>query len=157
MTGLVRWEPFLRDFDTLAGRFNQFLNVPWSPWSSMTGRPWTESAVAASFPNVDIYDDGDVLVLEADLPGYTKSDIDVRVQDGVLYIMGERRRPEPEKGDTRSYVRCERAFGRFSRSFSLPAMVETHGIEATFRDGILRLTLPKTEASRPHQIAVKMN
>jgi HSP20 family protein len=105
-------------------------------------------------PAVDIYDTGEALSLEAELPGYRKEDIDVRVENGILYITGERMRPEPENGQKRSYVLSERSFGRFRRSFALPTLIDSQAIAATLRDGVLTVTLPKTEASRPHDIRI---
>jgi HSP20 family protein len=151
MNALVRWEPFLGDIDTLAGRFKQMLTSSW-PFhvDPMAGEPATMSWV----PAVDIYDTGEALLLEAELPGYQKEDIDVRVENGTLYITGERKRPEAETGHQRSYVLSERAFGRFRRSFPLPTLIDSKGIAATLRDGVLTVTLPKTEASRPVDIRI---
>lgn len=153
MTGLVRWEPFLGDFDTLAGRFNQLFD---RSWPLAMGHMVTEPTLAW-VPAVDIYDEGEALSLEAELPGYRKEDIDVRVENGVLFITGERQRSEPRSGRKRSYVRSERSFGRFTRSFSLPSEVDSGRIEAAYRDGVLTVTLPKTEASRPREIDVRIN
>ncbi|HXV64212.1 MAG TPA: Hsp20/alpha crystallin family protein [Vicinamibacteria bacterium] len=154
MTGLVRWEPFLRDFDTLAGRFNQLFN-PFTPVA--TDPTVVQPTMTGWYPAVDIRDNGDVLTIEAELPGFKKEDIDVRVENGVLSISGERRRAEAYDGHRSEYLRSERTFGRFSRSFSLPTMVESQSIHAKYRDGILVLTLPKTEASRPRAIDVKVH
>ena len=154
MTGLVRWEPFLRDFDTLAGRFNQLFN-PLTPVA--TDPTLVQSTMTSWYPAVDISDNGDVLTIEAELPGFKKEDIDIRVENGVLSISGERRRAESHNGHRCEYLRSERTFGRFSRSFSLPTMVESQSIQAKYRDGILVLTLPKTESSRPRAIDVKVH
>ena len=146
-TELIRWEPFVRD--TLAGRFNQLFGRTWEEAAGETLPSW--------YPPVDIYDTGDALVLEAELPGFKLEDFDIRVENNILYISGERRRPMEGDGHGPDFIRTERPMGIFTRSFSLPATVDDSKIEATYRDGILKVTLPKDEKARPRRIDVRVH
>lgn len=143
-TDLIRWEPFLRD--TIAGRFNPFFSSSWP-----TGR----SELSHWSPPVDIYDSGTALILEAELPGFKQDDIDIRLENNVLMLSGERR--TEVTGDRSHYLRAERTAGTFSRSFALPASVDPDKIEARYDDGILTLTLPKTESAMPRRIDVEFH
>jgi HSP20 family protein len=105
-------------------------------------------------PPVDIIEDKDGLVLKAELPGMDKKDIEVRVENNVLTLQGERKRESETKED--GYYRCERAYGTFSRSFSLPTSVDTSKIGAEYKDGVLSVSLPKAEEAKPKQIDVKV-
>jgi HSP20 family protein len=105
-------------------------------------------------PPVDIIEGKDGLVLKAELPGMDKKDIEVRVENNVLTLQGERKRESETKED--GYYRCERAYGTFSRSFSLPTAVDTSKIGAEYKDGVLSVSLPKAEEAKPKQIDVKV-
>ncbi len=146
MTQLVRWEPFLKDFSALAQRINRMfetaLEEPEGEWFGT----W--------YPPVDIYDTGAEIVLQAELPGMKKDDIDIRVENNVLRIFGQRKREfETREGNV---FRSERSYGTFSRSFTLPTTVDAKNIQATYKDGVLTVTLPKAEEARPRQIEVKV-
>lgn len=104
-------------------------------------------------PAVDIYEDNDKYVVKAELPGMKNEDIDVSLDGNTLTISGERKHEE-EKQEGENY-RSERFFGRFQRSITLPTMVQANQIEATYKDGILSVTLPKAEEAKPKQIQVK--
>ncbi|MEW6200471.1 MAG: Hsp20/alpha crystallin family protein, partial [bacterium] len=86
-------------------------------------------------------------------PGVSEKDIDVNVENGVLTITGEKKHEEEVK--KKSYFRVERCYGKFLRSFTLPSSVKTDSIEATFKDGILKLFVPKSEEAKPKSIPVK--
>lgn len=101
----------------------------------------------ASF-NTDIKDEGDKYVLEADLPGFKKEDIKIDVEDDYLTITAERKSDYQEKNKKGSYVRCERSYGSYSRSFSLDG-IESDKISAKLNNGVLELTLPKQEVVTP--------
>jgi HSP20 family protein len=105
-------------------------------------------------PPVDIYEDKDGVVLKAELPGMKKDDIDVRVENNVLTMNGQRKREQEVKED--GYYRCERSYGSFSRSFSLPTTVDVKKINASYKDGVLTVSLPKLEEAKPKQIDVKV-
>ena len=103
-------------------------------------------------PAVDIFENGDDLVIRAELPGVNKNDIDVRSQDGSLVLRGERKREE-EITDDNAY-RLERSYGGFVRSFRLPETVDAARIGASYKDGVLEITLPKAEESKPKRIEI---
>ena len=104
-------------------------------------------------PALDIYEDKDKYVAKAELPGMRKEDIDVSLEGNTLTISGERKQEEEKKeGDT---YRSERYFGRFQRTVTLPAAVDANKIQAIYKDGVLTVTVPKTEEAKPKQIEVK--
>lgn len=146
---LVRWSPFT-EYNTLAERMNRL-------WSESLRNVGGESEVelgSAWYPVVDIYEKGDDIVLEAELPGLKKEDIDVRVENNVLTLRGERKLERETKKD--GAFRSERAYGTFSRSFTLPTMVASDKIQAEYKDGMLTLVLPRVEEAKPKQIPVKV-
>jgi HSP20 family protein len=104
-------------------------------------------------PPVDVFETNDSIVLKADLPDVNKDEVDISVQNNTLTIRGERKR-EKEINE-RDFYRMERSYGSFARSFSLPPTVDAEKIEAAFTNGVLTLTLPKREESKPKQIKVK--
>jgi HSP20 family protein len=104
-------------------------------------------------PAVDFYEDGEQLVLKAELPGVKKEDLDLSLEDGVLTLAGERR--EEKSFEKAEVHRSERFLGKFQRSFTLPTAVEASKVQASFKDGILTVTLPKAEEAKPKQIEVK--
>ena len=88
-----------------------------------------------------------------DLPGLKKGEVEINVHDGTLSVSGERRQEEAEEG--RTFVRVERSYGRFYRSFSLPQTIDAAGIEATFEDGVLTIEVPKAEELKPRRIDIR--
>ena len=105
-------------------------------------------------PRVDILQADDKIVVKADLPGLSKEDLDISVVDGHLTIKGERKHEDEVKED--DFHRIERVYGTFERSFELPATVEREKIEATYKEGVLEVTLPIKPEAKPKQIAVKV-
>lgn len=105
-------------------------------------------------PNVDIFENKDKLVLEAELPGMKTEEVDVSIENSVITISGERK--FEKKGEADSYHRVERAYGSFSRSFTLPQTVTAEGATADFNDGILSIALPKREETKARKIEVKI-
>jgi HSP20 family protein len=105
-------------------------------------------------PNVDIFENKEQLVIQAELPGMRSEEVDLSVENSVVTIRGERKFEKKDEGD--SYHRIERAYGAFSRSFTLPQTVTAEGADATFRDGILTITLPKREETKARKIEVKI-
>jgi HSP20 family protein len=103
-------------------------------------------------PAVDIFENEGNLVLKAELPGIDLKDVDVRVENNVLTLRGERKFEAEVKRE--QYHRVERAYGTFSRSFTLPSVVDTEKIKAEFKDGVLRVTLPQREEAKPKQISI---
>lgn len=104
-------------------------------------------------PPVDLREETDKLVLEMELPGLKKDDIEISLENNVLTIKGERKFEKEEKKE--NYNRIERAYGKFSRSFSLPTTVKPDGIDASLKDGILTLALPYAEEAKPKKISIK--
>lgn len=103
-------------------------------------------------PSVDIYEDKDKLILEAELPGMKQEDFDISVENNVLTLHGERR--FEKKAEQDNYHRVERSYGSFTRSFTLPQTVTAEGATADFDNGVLRVTLPKREETKARKIEV---
>jgi len=103
-------------------------------------------------PAVDLYEDKDSVIVKAELPGMKKEDIDISLHDGFLTLSGERK--EEQKYESADSYRSERVLGRFHRTISLPCRVDADKIKATYQDGILSVTLPKSEEAKPKQIAI---
>lgn len=116
------------------------------------GRPGQESNLTSWAPAVDIYETEHELVVKADLPDVKPEDLDIRVENNILTIRGERK--FEKKADEKDYLRVERSYGSFSRSFSLANTVNTEAIKADYRNGVLTLTIPKREEAKPKQIKV---
>ncbi len=104
-------------------------------------------------PSVDISEESDKLVMTVELPGVDKKDVKISLHENVLTIEGQKTRQTEEQKD--KYYRCERSYGKFSRSFTLPTKVVADKIEANYKDGILSITLPKVEEAQPRQIQIK--
>jgi len=103
---------------------------------------------------VDIYEGEHELVVKADLPDVKPEELDIRVENNILTIRGERK--FEKKVDEKNYLRVERAYGSFARSFSLANTVNTDAIKADYRDGVLTLSVPKREEAKPKQIKVNV-
>jgi HSP20 family protein len=138
--------------------FEPFESSPWRELERMRRRmrrmlgELGGPAIGAPFPAVNILSDDDKAVVTAEIPGMKPEDLDVSVENDVLTIRGSREPEELEEGDR--YRRRERGRGRFSRSVSLPFAVEAEGVEATYRNGVLRVTLPRSESSKPRKVEV---
>jgi HSP20 family protein len=113
-----------------------------------------ESNLTAWAPAVDIAEDEHGLTVKADLPGIDAKDLDIRVENNVLTIRGERKFEKKVNED--NYLRVERAYGSFSRSFSLANTVNPEGIKADYQNGVLTLAIPKREEAKPKQIKVNV-
>ena len=107
------------------------------------------------FPEFDIAETGEHIVVKADLPGIDVNDLDINVVNNVLTVRGERREENEENKE--QYHRIERRCGFFRRSFTLPAAVDTEGIEAHYKDGVLTLKIPKSEAAKSKRIEVRIH
>ncbi len=146
---LVRFNP-ARDLwrmrDDMDRLFNLFMSRP------MEGE---DVAEADWSPRVDISENGNGYIVKAELPGMSKDDIKITLQDDVLTIRGKKK-DERESKD-KSVHMCERRYGNFVRSFRLPTAVDNNKIDAGFKDGVLNLTLPKAEEAKPKEIEIKMN
>jgi HSP20 family protein len=143
MNNVTRWtptsayltrEPFFRMFDTL---FN----------TDMQGeetRAWV--------PPVDIQENADAYLFHAELPGLTKDDINITLENNVLRLNGERKFEKDAKKE--NYHRVERTYGNFTRTFTLPTQVDAENVQAAFENGILTITVPKAEQAKPRKIAI---
>jgi len=147
MATIARLEPF-RGLSTLQDQFNRLFN------ESFRNHP-EESALTTWAPSVDIYETPYELVVKADLPDVNEKDIDVRVENNLLTIRGERKFEKSVSEE--NYLRVERTYGSFSRSFSLPNTVNPEAIGAEYKNGVLTVTLPKREESKPRQVKVTVN
>jgi HSP20 family protein len=121
----------------------------WDPWREMLSRHENDGTW---LPPVDILEKGDDLLIRAELPGVKIEDLDVRVEDDVLHLQGQRQETEVEEG--RSYRR-ERSYGAFARSFSLPTTVDAAKIRAQLRQGVLEIVLPKAEEAKPRKVEIQ--
>jgi HSP20 family protein len=138
-------EAVLRDpFFQLVDRFFNDVGAP-AKWQA-NDRPWQ--------PAVDVIETDHAFVATADLPGLKKEEIEIALEDGVLTLSGERKLEHEVNEESRNFKRIERAYGRFSRSFTLPQGVDPSKVEATFADGVLTLTLPKSEIVKARKIAI---
>ena len=144
---LVKWNPW-REMDTFSDRINRFFDEPFLPTVWFDG----ESRFSNLEPAVDIYDDNDKIVIKAELPGVDKKDIHIDLKDRVLTLSGERSYKNEVKED--NYYRKERAFGKFERCFTLPADYDPDKIKADYKDGVLKIEVPKPEEETPKKITV---
>ena len=148
---IVRWEPF-RDLLGLQERMNRMFD------ESYRGSRGSEDEWALGgkwAPVVDIFEQEGNIVLKAELPGIDPKDVDIRLEDNTLTLRGERKLDSEVKRE--SYHRVERSYGAFSRSFTLPAVVDQQNIKAEYKDGVLRVTLPKREEAKPRQISINVS
>jgi HSP20 family protein len=139
------WQPF-EQLTNLREEINRLFDLP---MGSLDHEPdffgWA--------PAVDLYEDKDNFVVKAELPGMKKEEIELSLHQNNLILSGERKtESEAKEGET---SRSERYFGKFQRSLELPKPVDPNRVAATYKDGILTVTLPKTEESKPRQISVK--
>ena len=112
------------------------------------------SALTTWAPSVDIYETENELVLKADLPDVNEKDIDIRVENNMLTIRGERKFEQKVKEE--NYLRIERTYGSFSRSFSLPNTISTESIKAEYKNGVLTVEMPKRAESKPKQVKINI-
>jgi len=145
---IVRWEP-LRDLMTAQRDFDRMFRGVFSPEGEgdLSTRTWA--------PPVDIYENGDNLVLKAEVPGVNPDDVEIRVEDNTLYLKGERKFEKEVK--EQNYHRVERTYGTFTRSFSLPNSVDADKVTASYNDGVLTLTMPKKEEAKPRTIKINVS
>jgi HSP20 family protein len=144
---ITRWDPF-QNLATLQDQVNRLFEAP------LAGRRAENSNLTAWAPAVDIYETENELVIKADLPDINEKDLDVRVENNMLTIRGERKFEQKVKED--NYLRIERTYGSFSRSFSLPNTVNTESIHAEYKNGVLTVQLPKRAESKPRQVKVNV-
>ena len=142
---IIKYDPFRE----LRGLHDEMSRLFSGIGPSMQG---DEFARGAWSPNVDIYEDSDKLIVEAELPGMDRNDFEVNVENNVLALKGERKFEKKTEGD--NYHRVERAYGSFARQFTLPQSVTAEGATADFENGVLRVALPKREETKARKIEI---
>jgi HSP20 family protein len=145
MRTLTRWEP-LRGTNSL-DQINRL-------FSDVFERKGEESSLTAWAPSVDIYETEHELVVKAELPEADPKDLDIRVENNILTIRGERK--FEKKVSEENYLRVERSYGSFARSFTLANTVNSEAIKADYQNGVLTLSIPKKEEAKPKQIKVNV-
>jgi len=140
---ISRWYP-IREVATLQDRVNSLFQDFGGDGQSVTA--------AAFAPAVDVYENGEKLVLKLDVPGIKEEDLDIRVENQTLSVRGERKFEKEEKEE--NIHRIERRYGSFFRSFSLPTTVDTENVQASYNAGVLKLELKKKASAQPRQIKV---
>ena len=130
-----------------------------SEWDRLMSDVFTDrfedTSVSEWTPAIDITEDSNSFVVVADLPGLTKKDISINIKENMLTISGERK--AKEKDETKNYCRTERRYGSFKRSFQLTDQVIADKISATFKDGVLTVSVPKAEEVKPKEIEIKVS
>jgi HSP20 family protein len=147
MRTINRWEQPFRGATTLQEQFNRV-------FGDVVGHTGEESNLTPWAPEVDIYETENELVVKADLPDVNPQDLDIRVENNILTIRGERKFDTKVNED--NYLRIERSYGSFSRSFSLTNSVKSEAIKADYQNGVLTLSIPKREEAKPKQIKVNV-
>ena len=143
---IMRYDPF-RDLRTLQEEVNRL-------FSTNMSRAFDDEGIGrgAWAPSVDIYENKDHIVLEAELPGMNQEDFDLSIENNLLTLRGERKFEKTDEND--NYHRVERSYGAFTRSFTLPQTVSAEGATAEYNNGVLRVTLPKREETKARRIQV---
>jgi HSP20 family protein len=148
--GIVRFDPF-RELDRLQSEVNRL-------FEGYNGSPERGASQGMTAPNrlwspsVDVAENQNEIVLRAEVPGMRQEDIDIELTGDTLTIRGERRFENEERKD--QFVRVERSYGRFQRSFTLGVPVQNDRVSATYRDGVLEVHLPKSEETKPRKVQV---
>ena len=143
------WSPF-RQLSALRDEIDRLFD---SPLNELTNS--SQQFLSGWLPALDLYDEGDHLVMKAELPGVNKDELDIQLHGDVLTLSGERK----ESGEFKDaqVFRSERYVGRFQRSLTLPVAVDASKVNASYKDGILTVSLPKAEEAKPKRIDVKVN
>lgn len=148
MSAITHWDPF-RNLTTLQDEMNRLFEGAFAK-----GRGG-QAELASWAPAVDIYEAENELVAKVDLPGVDEKDIDIRLENNTLTIRGERKFEKSVNEE--NYLRVERAYGSFTRTFSLPNIVNGEGINATYSNGVLTVHMPKREESKPKQVKINVS
>jgi HSP20 family protein len=156
MNSLMRWQrpaiPAWTGFGGLTGLRDEIDRLFEAPLAELTR---TSQLLSRWTPAMDLYEDKDSFTLKAELPGMKREDLELSLHDGCLSISGERK--HEEKHSDTEVCRAERFFGRFQRTVSLPTPVALDKVKAQYKDGILTVTLPKTEEAKPKHIDVQVS
>ena len=147
MTVVTRWDPF-RELGTLQDRMNRLFN---DQFGAITR---DESLTGAFVPPVDVYEDENSIQVRMEVPGIDEKDIDIRLENQVLTVRGERNFSKEEKEE--NFHRIERRYGSFTRSFTLPATVNAEDVSADYDKGVLKIRMAKRAEAKPKQIRVNL-
>jgi len=152
MSNIIRRNPFF-ELTSLQDRMNQLFNQTFGGFENFG----LEQPLAAEnfLPPVDISEDDHNITLQAEIPGVKQEDLNITLENNVLTITGERKFKEEEKKE--NFHRIERRYGKFTRSFTLPASVDAENVNAVFENGLLKITLAKKEEFKPKQITIGVN
>jgi len=143
---LVKFEPF-RGFESLSRRMNEMFGEL---------EKGVRFEIGDFSPRVDIAEDEKNVYLHAELPGIERENVKISIsEDRVLMLKGEKRREE--KVENKNYVRVERNYGSFTRSFALPDNINVEKVDAKFENGVLNMTLPKNEPTKPKEVFISIN
>jgi HSP20 family protein len=145
--GIVRYNP-IRELHTMQEQMNRLLDLAWSKEGSEDLREGVWQ------PPVDIYEDGEAVVIKAELPDIDQKDIEVKIESNTLILRGERKHDATVKKE--NYHRIERYYGTFQRTFALPATIEQEKVKASCDRGVLTIRLPKKDETKPKQIKVEV-
>lgn len=151
---LIRWNPE-RELLNIEKEFNRMFNLLGNRFTAKNdGEETNGYSIAEWSPLTDIYEDDDNFKLKIDLPGVKKEDVKISYVDGQLSISGERKQEDENKNS--KYHRIERTYGKYYRTFTLPAKIKEDQIEAQFKDGQLVINIPKSEEAKPKQLEIKV-
>lgn len=145
-TDMMRWE---RDMERM---FDDFMSRRIRPFRDEW--LWPSRALGVSAPALDLFEEKDEIVAKVELPGMTREDIEVNISDGQLTIKGEKKKAE--EVEEKDYYRSERIYGAFSRTVELPKGIEVEKVQASFKNGVLEIRLPKSEEAKKKEIPVKV-
>ncbi|MCD6521223.1 Hsp20/alpha crystallin family protein [Candidatus Calescamantes bacterium] len=143
------WSP-LREIMQFRDEIDRLFEDFFSPWTVRRRR----RQEVTWLPDVDVYEDENNVIVEAELPGLKGDEVDISITGNTLTIKGEKKQEKEEKG--RNYYIVERSYGSFARSIELPAEVEPDKAKATMRNGVLKVTIPKAPEAKPKQIKVEV-
>jgi HSP20 family protein len=145
---IVRWDPF----DAFLGAQEDLNRLFRRSWLKPADGDKSIAEGGVWAPAVDIYETGETFMVEAELPGIDPKDIDLAVDEGVLTLRGERKLEKEVKEE--NYHRVERAYGMFQRAVRLPSDIDAEKVTAAYDNGVLRVTIPKTQPKKPKSIPV---
>jgi len=141
---LVRFEPF-RDFENFQNRLQKYFN---------DFNSFGVSKENTFSPQIDISEEDDKIIVDAEIPGVKKEDIKITIQDNILTIKGEKKKVEEEKN--KNYFRSERSYGNFQRCFTIPKQVSSDNVEAKFEDGMLHIEMKQVEPKKPEERTIEL-
>jgi HSP20 family protein len=148
---IIKYDPF-RELRSLQDEMNRLFSSSFSRTGNSTGEG-DQIMRGAWNPSVDIFENQNQIVLEAELPGMKPEDVEISIENSVLTLHGERKFEKKDESD--NFHRVERSYGSFTRSFTLPPTVSSENAQAEFENGVLRLTLAKREEAKPRRIEIK--